>query len=422
VLGNSATASQYSIAIGGGDSAATGARVGTAAGTGAVAAIAIGRNAVVNDGANNGIAMGTNSLAGGIDAIAIGTNSSAIERNSSAFGSGASATADSSVALGAGSVANRANSVSVGSAGAERQVTNVAAATQDTDATNLSQLKQVAGALGGGANVNGGVFTAPTYTIQGTSHNNVGSAFGGVDAELTGIKTSITGLAASGVQYDDASKATTTLQGAAGTQIRNLANGVAASDAVNKGQLDAGDAATLSSANTYTDTRETAIRTDVAAGDAATLQSANSHTNARETAVRSDFTAADAATLASARTHTDIAATRTLTSANAYTDQKIQTLSLDFTGFRGQVNDRFERTDTRINQVGAMGAAMANMTASAAGVRTQNRVAVGYGNYGGENAFAFGYQRAISDRAVITFGSAINGDQTAVGAGAALGW
>src|SRR3546814_16396454 len=49
-----------------------------------------------------------------------------------------------SVALGANSLADRANTVSVGSAGAERQITNVAAGTEDTDAVNLAQLQEVA--------------------------------------------------------------------------------------------------------------------------------------------------------------------------------------------------------------------------------------------------------------------------------------
>ncbi|WP_322107392.1 YadA family autotransporter adhesin, partial [Paraburkholderia sp. J41] len=45
-----------------------------------------------------------------------------------------------SVALGQGSVADRANTVSVGSAGNERQITNVAAGTANTDAVNVGQL------------------------------------------------------------------------------------------------------------------------------------------------------------------------------------------------------------------------------------------------------------------------------------------
>lgn len=80
-------------------------------------------------------ASGDNTTAGGAGAVASGNGSTAL-------GSGAQATADDAVALGAGSVADRAGTVSVGSSGAERQITNVAAGTADTDAVNLAQFNQ----------------------------------------------------------------------------------------------------------------------------------------------------------------------------------------------------------------------------------------------------------------------------------------
>lgn len=88
----------------------------------------------------------------------------------------------------------------------------------------------------------------------------------------------------------------------------------------------------------------------------ATLQSAKGCTDTSSTA-----------SVQTAKAYTDTHSTATLSSANAYTDQKFASLSLDFTGIRAEVNDRFEQQDKRISQVGAMGAAMANMTASAAG-------------------------------------------------------
>src|SRR5690606_32820414 len=59
-----------------------------------------------------------------------------------ALGFNAYAASDSSVALGQGSVADRDHTVSVGSAGNERQITNVAAGTEGTDAVNLDQLEE----------------------------------------------------------------------------------------------------------------------------------------------------------------------------------------------------------------------------------------------------------------------------------------
>ena len=79
----------------------------------------------------------------GKDAIAGGAGASATAENSMAIGSRAKATHTNSVALGANSVTDRENSVSVGYAGGERQITNVAAGTADTDAVNVGQVKQL---------------------------------------------------------------------------------------------------------------------------------------------------------------------------------------------------------------------------------------------------------------------------------------
>ncbi|MGE8331312.1 MAG: YadA family autotransporter adhesin, partial [Paraburkholderia nemoris] len=70
-------------------------------------------------------------------------------------GAAANASASNSVALGQGSIADRANTVSVGAAGQERQITNVAAGVQGTDAVNVNQLQQ---------SVGGAVSQANSYT------------------------------------------------------------------------------------------------------------------------------------------------------------------------------------------------------------------------------------------------------------------
>jgi hypothetical protein len=77
---------------------------------------------------------------------AIGANAKATAGNSTAIGANAQAQVKGSVALGEGSVANRAGAngapgaVSVGSDTVKRQIINVAAGTQVTDAVNLGQL------------------------------------------------------------------------------------------------------------------------------------------------------------------------------------------------------------------------------------------------------------------------------------------
>ncbi|WP_218059865.1 ESPR-type extended signal peptide-containing protein [Xanthomonas graminis] len=85
-------------------------------------------------------AVGGSSQASGLNATAVGANAVASGVGSVAVGKGAKATEANSVALGQGAVADRANTVSVGSASNQRQVTNVAAGTERTDAANVGQL------------------------------------------------------------------------------------------------------------------------------------------------------------------------------------------------------------------------------------------------------------------------------------------
>jgi len=88
------------------------------------------------------MAGGAGSVASGNNSAAVGTNAKATGENSVAMGNGARASGKNSAALGANSLADRDNSVSVGAVGSERQITNVAAATQGTDAVNLDQLNK----------------------------------------------------------------------------------------------------------------------------------------------------------------------------------------------------------------------------------------------------------------------------------------
>ncbi len=162
----------------GDDSVAAGSRA-VASGEGSVAmgdnsqatntgAIAIGQNAAATG--VNSIAIGAGALATG--SVAVGDNSQAgnggaafgddavalTPQQGTALGNAANVTANRGVALGAGAQATRAGmdgatekysnvavtstegAVSVGSAGNERQITNVAGGTADTDAVNVRQL------------------------------------------------------------------------------------------------------------------------------------------------------------------------------------------------------------------------------------------------------------------------------------------
>ncbi|HEY4350810.1 MAG TPA: hypothetical protein VGN31_06260, partial [Paraburkholderia sp.] len=230
--------------------------------------IAIGTGAQTSYGKNIAIGGNAKALGGAYDGgynVALGVEANASVNgvpgtwgHNTAIGAHTSITASNAVALGEGSVANRNSTVSVGSSTQQRQIANMAAGTADTDAVNVSQLKGVTTALGGGAAVNAdGTIKAPAYTVQGQTKGDVGSALAAIDTATTGNTTSITNLTNninSGtvglVQQDATSKAITVAKGTAGTtvdftgtagtrQLKGVSKGTADTDAVNLAQLKA---------------------------------------------------------------------------------------------------------------------------------------------------------------------------------------
>ena len=423
----------------------------------------------------------------GFASSAFGSAAHADADESVAFGSGSTTLtgADRAVALGAQSVAGEADTVSLGHAATDldyrgsvfgtelnRRLTHLADGVDANDAVNVQQLATVgnilatgvATYLGGGAAWNPltGTFTAPSYTILGGSYGDVGAAFGAVNDSLTALQSG-----GNSVAYDTPTQDSITLAGASGTRIGNVADGVADTDAANLGQVQDGDAATLDSANAYTDqqvanatgaalgaandytdTRETAIRTDMAAGDAATLTAANSYTDNQivnanavvlntanayadagdaETlsSANAHADAGDAQTLSDAQDYADAGDAETLTAANAYTDQRfteLTGLSDSFDAYKGEVDDRFNRMDRRIDKMAAMSGAYAGMAMNTSGLAGKNRIGVGVGAQGGEQAMAVGYQRAIGNRASVSLGAAFGGGEKSVSAGAGFSW
>jgi autotransporter adhesin len=239
--------------------------------------IAVGGNAQAS-GASS-IAMGSNAKTTTDNSVAIGGSSSVSGKAGTAIGDGAIVTADNAVALGAGSVADRMNSVSVGSKGNERQITNVKAGTEDTDAVNLAQLKEVSGNvinMGNTVNQNttditkiqngtDGMFQVKnTDNLPKPSVTGDNSVAGGAGSKASGnssmaVGTSATASGANSVALGNSSSATadnsvalgsgsvadrtnSVSVGSAGNerQITNVAAGTKGTDGVNVNQLTSG--------------------------------------------------------------------------------------------------------------------------------------------------------------------------------------
>ena len=106
--------------------------------------LAMGAKTIVNGNAGIGIGMNTLVLADAINGIAIGSNARANPADSIAMGNGSQTTRGAQTNYTAYNMDAPQNSVgefSVGSEDGQRQITNVAAGSADTDAVNVGQLK-----------------------------------------------------------------------------------------------------------------------------------------------------------------------------------------------------------------------------------------------------------------------------------------
>lgn len=170
-----------------------------------------------------------------------------------------------------------------------------------------------------------------------------------------------------------------------GRQISGMADGIAATDGTNVRQLLQAKSEAIRTSESYADE-----------GDARTLSAAQRYSDAGDLQVR-DW----------AKSYADAGDARTLAQANAYTDWRFH-----------QLDDRFGRTR-------AVGAAMAQMTASFAGAdpHNRNRIGAGVGFAGGHNGLAVGYQHVSRTGHVAwNLGAAISGQERTLGAGVSYSW
>jgi autotransporter adhesin len=145
-----------------------------------------------------------------------------------------------------------------GTAGA-RELIGIAAGTADSSVVNVSQIRPMVAALGGGAQINAdGSVSAPAYHVQGGTQATVGDALGSLDNGLVTLQQNLAAGGIGVVTQDSLTQiinvgATTggSLVNMAGTAGNRVVTGVAAgavgassSDAVNGSQLYAQGAST----------------------------------------------------------------------------------------------------------------------------------------------------------------------------------
>ena len=149
-------------------------------------AIAIGKEAKANN--TNTTAIGLGATVTGTNSMAIGTNAKAESNNSLALGAGTEVRG--ALVNGYSAFTNQQNNnvangvVAVGNVGSERRIINVAGGENDTDATNVKQLKfvnsnlakSIAGPTYTGYEANGSTYKAPDFNIKNSTYHTVKEA------------------------------------------------------------------------------------------------------------------------------------------------------------------------------------------------------------------------------------------------------
>lgn len=147
--------------------------------------LAMGAKTVVNGDAGIGIGFGSLVVQDAINGIAIGSSARANHANSIAMGNGSQTTVGTQSNYTAYNMDAPQNSVgefSVGSTNGQRQITNVAAGSQDTDAVNVGQLK----------------VTDARVEINTTSINNLNNQVSNLDTRVTNIENGIGDIVTTG--------------------------------------------------------------------------------------------------------------------------------------------------------------------------------------------------------------------------------
>ncbi|ANH72726.1 hemagglutinin family protein [Ralstonia insidiosa] len=278
------------------------------------------------------------------------------------------------------------------------KLSNIANGVNANDAVNFSQLNGVGSALGGGAGFNNGVWTGPTYTFRnGDQSTTVGDALSKLDNRVFTLEGSSVG---GGSAANDKFSGSGANNGNPGQKEEAVASGTYA---------------TASGANA------------VAKGQNSTATGANARATADNSVALGAGSIADTANTVSVgsvgneRAITNVAEGTNPTDAvnKAQMDRQIAGVQNSVGNLQNQVS----QIDSKVNRVGAMNAAMSTMIASAAGLQTDNRMAIGTGLYRGETALAIGYQRKVGSRATVTIGgSTAGGKEYNVGVGAGFGW
>ncbi|HGB8017735.1 TPA: trimeric autotransporter adhesin SadA, partial [Salmonella enterica subsp. enterica serovar Java] len=348
--------------------------------------LAMGAKTIVNAGAGIGIGLNTLVMADAINGIAIGSNARANHANSIAMGNGSQTTRGAQTDYTAYNMDTPQNSVgefSVGSEDGQRQITNVAAGSADTDAVNVSQLKvtdaQVSRNTQSITNLNTQVSNLDTRVTN--IENGIGDIVttgstkyfktntDGADANAQGADSVAIGSGSIAAAENSVALGTNSVADEANTvsvgsstqqrRITNVAAGVNNTDAVNVAQLKASEAGSVRY-ETNADGSVNYSVLNLGDGSGGTTRIGNVSAAVNDT---------DAVNYAQLK--------RSVEEANTYTDQKM-----------GEMNSKIKGVENKMS--GGIASAMAMAGLPQAYAPGANMTSIAGGTFNGESAVAIG--------------------------------
>ncbi|ELJ1319272.1 trimeric autotransporter adhesin SadA [Salmonella enterica] len=348
--------------------------------------LAMGAKTIVNADAGIGIGLNTLVMADAINGIAIGSNARANHANSIAMGNGSQTTRGAQTDYTAYNMDTPQNSVgefSVGSEDGQRQITNVAAGSADTDAVNVSQLKvtdsRVAANTESINNLNTQVSSLDTRVTN--IENGIGDIVttgstkyfktntDGVDANAQGADSVAIGSGSIAAAENSVALGTNSVADEANTvsvgsstqqrRITNVAAGVNNTDAVNVAQLKASEAGSVRY-ETNADGSVNYSVPNLGDGSGGTTRIGNVSAAVNDT---------DAVNYAQLK--------RSVEEANTYTDQKM-----------GEMNSKIKGVENKMS--GGIASAMAMAGLPQAYAPGANMTSIAGGTFNGESAVAIG--------------------------------
>ncbi|EBH6591916.1 autotransporter adhesin SadA [Salmonella enterica] len=348
--------------------------------------LAMGAKTIVNADAGIGIGLNTLVMADAINGIAIGSNARANHANSIAMGNGSQTTRGAQTDYTAYNMDTPQNSVgefSVGSEDGQRQITNVAAGSADTDAVNVSQLKvtdsRVAANTESINNLNTQVSSLDTRVTN--IENGIGDIVttgstkyfktntDGVDANAQGADSVAIGSGSIAAAENSVALGTNSVADEANTvsvgsstqqrRITNVAAGVNNTDAVNVAQLKASEAGSVRY-ETNADGSVNYSVLNLGDGSGGTTRIGNVSAAVNDT---------DAVNYAQLK--------RSVEEANTYTDQKM-----------GEMNSKIKGVENKMS--GGIASAMAMAGLPQANAPGANMTSIAGGTFNGESAVAIG--------------------------------